>query len=258
MASRTVSGWGQLFEVSRRTEDLEASGQERRLWLRYLCDVATSYEPAGEPSCGPLSARIRNISRRGISLLVDRPLDSGAILRVELPGAPASACSSLLACVVHVSPEPAGKWALGCSFVDELTDEELEPFGAERVQSTEEEQRAWVRFPCDVPASYRPMRIKERQRRPARVVDLSVCGAGVVVADPIEIGTVLDLQLERQAGRPPLRLLACVVRATQREGKVTLGCNFIRQIGERELETLCGRAHLPVSHEPYRHQHHAL
>jgi hypothetical protein len=240
MANRIVSAWGQLLELSPGTEDRKHVGADRRLSVRHVCDVETSCKPAKEPDTEPLAARICNISRRGIGLLLVRPFDPGAILRIELPGDAASPRASVLACVVHTRPEADNQWALGCSFVYELSNEELQPFGAKRLEPEADDQRAWVRFPCHAEASYRRMRIKERQRRPAWVTDLSVCGAGLVVQEPMELGTVLDLELKGQSYQQPLRLLACVVRAREQEGEWFLGCNFIRQIAESELEAIRG------------------
>src|SRR5437763_1112718 len=117
MANRIVSAWGQLLELNPETEDANHGGADRRLSVRHVCDVETSCQAAKEPDSQLLPARIRNISRRGIGLLLDRPFDAGAILRIELPGEAASSSVSVLACVVHTRAEGDNQWALGCGFV---------------------------------------------------------------------------------------------------------------------------------------------
>ena len=71
-------------------------------------------------------ASVRNVSSGGLRLVLARRFEPGAALAVELPGADDDDSSStLLARVVHVRPHHGGSWALGCSFVSPLSDEEI-------------------------------------------------------------------------------------------------------------------------------------
>src|SRR5262245_48712391 len=150
MFSSLVSTCGRL--VGWRKQPAGAEG-ERRVWVRYPCDVKTLAQPAGGRAEERLMTRVRNISPGGISLVVNRRFEPGMLLCVELPAAEGRA-SSVLAYVIHAKEESAGEWALGCTFAAELSDEDLHPFGAKQVKPAAGDSRAWVRFPCAAQASY--------------------------------------------------------------------------------------------------------
>ncbi len=64
------------------------------------------------------SARIKNISRGGITLLVNRPFDPATRL-VILLSKPAEAR------LIHTAPTSDGHWIIGCAFTQELREEDL-------------------------------------------------------------------------------------------------------------------------------------
>lgn len=72
------------------------------------------------------SAQIQDISRGGVSLLGNHPFDPGTILKIDLPSTDQVIPATLLAKVVHASAKPNGVWALGCAFIKELQEEELQ------------------------------------------------------------------------------------------------------------------------------------
>src|SRR5262245_36656813 len=150
MLKETVSFLRRLVRGPRRAQELQEEGEERRVRVRYPCNLETTlYATNGQ---GPLrlSGRVRNISRGGIKLVVGQKFEPGELLNVELPGPDGQAAYNVLACVVHAAAGAAGDWALGCAFAQELTDDELRPFGARRQKpATREDLRHWVRFPCD-------------------------------------------------------------------------------------------------------------
>jgi hypothetical protein len=79
----------------------------------------------------------------------------------------------------------------------------------------------------------------ERERRPGRVIDISASGLSLLVADPVDGGTLLSLQLQACTEHPAVTMLACVVRvAADPSGQWVLGCNFMRELTGRELEAL--------------------
>jgi c-di-GMP-binding flagellar brake protein YcgR len=239
MAERTISPWGQLLDVHPPSVGSFASRTERRAWLRYACDLATNYRLTQPSDESKVPARVRNICAGGINVLVDQPLQRGTILSVELPGAMEQLPSSVLACVIHSAPWPAGYWTAGCALVAELGDDELQRVGAKRLLSPPADQRKWVRFPCDLPSSYRRIRVTERQHTSARVIDISASGVGLLVSHFVNVGTLLSLQLCGPDGQLALTILACVVRiAAHTDGQWILGCNFIRELTDKELEPL--------------------
>lgn len=239
MSARTVSAWGQLIGTKASSEEAYSPGEERRVWVRYVCDAPAMYQPAHKPSADALQAKVRNISRGGVSLHLDRSFDRGAILSIELQGPNSQVPVTLLACVVHIEQLADLEWVVGCSFVTELVDDELEPFGARRARPSEPDQRGWVRFACDMQATYRQVKASERALSSAKVIDISAAGVGLLVNRQIEIGSLLNMELRGPKGQSFLKMLGCVVRVSQRGPEEwALGCNFIREISDRELNDL--------------------
>jgi hypothetical protein len=143
-----------------------------------------------------------------------------------------------LAYVVHAA-EAGGQWSVGCAFARPLTEDDLEAFGAERVEDCSGEQRDWARFPCAASATYQVVAAADQAKWPARVLDLSANGAGLVVRQPIDAGALLSVELQGARPESARVLLACVARATPGAGgERILGCNFIRELGEKELQAL--------------------
>ncbi len=232
MVLSTRFSWKRLVNWGSPTADspsLASAGEERRVAVRYACDVETLCQPAITLGSPRLSARVQDISRGGIKQLVNQPFQTGALLSVELPGV------LVLACVVHVSQRPNGEWALGCTFSSELQDEDLQLFGAQPAP----DRRTGVRFAFQTPITYRLMDAQELQARSAEVTDISTHGIGLVVTHPVAIGALLNLEL-RGTGEPEvLTMLACVVRITAEDNQTwILGCNFIRELTTDEVQSL--------------------
>ncbi len=239
MARHLVSSWGQLLGSLPEAETPRVPGTERRLWVRYRCDLEINCQPAHQPDSPRLPARIHDISRGGVSLVLSTPFPVGTVLSIELPGSSVRESTALLACVLHVGERPDGRHRLGCTFVTELNDDDLKPFGARRLRTSQADQRRFVRFPCSLPATYRLVRVTERKPALTKAVDLSAMGVGLLAARPIAVGTVLQVELRTAKGEAALRMLACVVRVTARgENEWLLGCNFIRQICDKEMTSL--------------------
>jgi hypothetical protein len=72
------------------------------------------------------SAQIQDISRGGVSLLGHHSFAPGIVLKIDLPFNDQVVPATVLARVVHASAKPNGVWALGCAFVKELREEELQ------------------------------------------------------------------------------------------------------------------------------------
>src|SRR5437667_8626123 len=139
MFERTFSFWRRL--VGRSTKPMDDSSteleDERRVWVRYPADLETTYQPAGASSVR-LSARVHDISRGGVHLVVNRQFQTGDLLSIELPRSN-DETYTVLACIVRVdrATDAEGKepeWTLGCVFSRELGDEELGGFDARRVR----------------------------------------------------------------------------------------------------------------------------
>jgi hypothetical protein len=242
MFARTVSFWKRLtgrHAPAEKTTAVQHAEEERRVWVRYPADLETTVQPPGPGTPARLSARVRNISLGGVSLALDRPFEPGELLSVELPGATEESRCNVLACVVHVGEGSDGAWVVGCTFARELGEDDLEAFGARRERHGPSDQRTWVRFATDVKASYQRIAGDNNTPRLAKVVNLSASGVGLMVADAVENGALMSVELHARHGDFKRTMLACVVHVTARsEGEWALGCNFIRSLSEEDLKAL--------------------
>src|SRR5207253_1297405 len=157
---------------------------------------------------------VRNISLCGINFAGERAFEPGEMLSVELPGANAQASCTVLACVVHCAQENEGQWSIGCTFSRELTDADLETFGARRERHLPSDQRLWKRFPCDVTAIYQIVADEAQTPAAANVTDISATGVGLAVDRNVENGSLLSVELHNAAGTSARTMLACVVHVT--------------------------------------------
>jgi hypothetical protein len=98
--------------------------KERRLAVRHTCEVPTTCQPPSAWRKEPWPATIRDISTGGLSLSLARRFECGSGLAIELPTEDGGT-NTVLARVIHVRPSPDG-WLLGCRFISELGDEEME------------------------------------------------------------------------------------------------------------------------------------
>jgi CheY-like chemotaxis protein len=112
-----------------RRDPASPPGAERRAQIRYLCQLKNSCQLVGRLGAGESwPGIVRNLSAGGLQVLLQRRYEPGTILAVEIPppdGDDSATARRLLARVVRVMHEPDGQWALGCSFMDGLDDNEL-------------------------------------------------------------------------------------------------------------------------------------
>src|SRR5262249_23977888 len=147
--------------------------------------------------------------------------------------------STVLACVVHVQPQGPGEWSRGCTFSESLSDSDLETFGARRQKPVQtDDNRNWVRFAGSVEALCQRIDRDEGERWGARVVDISANGFGLMLDRPVEIGTLLSVEIRSPTTQSKCTILACVVHITSRPGEWNVGCNFIRELSEADLKAL--------------------
>jgi hypothetical protein len=184
-------------------------------------------------------AKIRDISRGGINLLVNRWFKSGMLLSIRLPGSNDQDTSTVLAYVVRATAQNDGEWILGCTFATELGDADLESLGVPRVRPETPDQRSFERFSCDVRATYQVVKTDSPNPQEATVVDVSPMGVGLLIKDVVEVGTLLNVELRNAQSAFALVMLASVVRVTTRAGgESVIGCNFIRELMHKEMKAL--------------------
>lgn len=232
MFERTFSFWRRLVgkgEASRNDE-------ERRLWVRHPANLTTTVQPNSNGRSLRLSARIRDISRGGVNLLVDHTFEPGQLITIELPLAGSEQMQFVLACIVRVVREASGHWALGCIFSQELSDDVLAVLGGKRVKHDANDKRTWMRFASDVRARIQSVGDIRNENYDAKVLNVSASGVGLQVAERIEAGVLLNVDFLDRDESVRRTILACVVHVSPGDdGEWSLGCNFIRSLSEADL-----------------------
>lgn len=238
MFEQATTLWNRLMGRPADEVDSDVAEDERRVWVRYEADVETACgtsDAEGET----LPARIRDISRGGMKLVLGRPCELGTMLTVGLPVVEGRSPLTVLACVVHVTPLSDGEWAMGCNFARELSGEDLQAFGARKARTTPPDSRNWERFACNVKASYHAILDPASTSWPAKVLNISARGVGLLVGREVRPGTLISAELHGATRPVVLHILACVVHVTARSAdEWILGCDFIHELNERDLEAL--------------------
>lgn len=236
MFHSTFSFWRRLVGMTpAATTDSAVATEERRLWVRYPTNLVTIvHTAAGDEPSERVSAVVRDISLGGVNLVVDRPFETGQLISVELP-LEGEETQTVLACVVRANPQHGQQWALGCVFSRELASEDLEGLGARRLRNKPDDKRVWMRFPTNVEATYQKVGAFDSESLPARVLNVSASGVGLLVSERVETGALLSVDLLGH-GKTRRTILACVVHVSPRDDAWALGCNFIRALSEQDLQ----------------------
>jgi hypothetical protein len=104
--------------------------KDHRLWVRYTQSQEGPWAGFPEAKAGSeqlaWSAQIQDISRGGVNLLGNHLFDPGTVLKIQFPLTDQVIPATILARVVHASAKPNGVWALGCDFVKDLREDELQ------------------------------------------------------------------------------------------------------------------------------------
>ena len=119
----------------------------------------------------------------------------------------------------------------------------------ESAQATAEDRRLWVRYPSDLTAMVQEADLPGEDRVPARVRDLSLGGANLLLDKAYRPGQILSVELPSPENPDrSFNLLACVVRASEEPtGRHSLGCIFSRELTEDDLYQFGARR---VRHAP--------
>jgi hypothetical protein len=234
MLARALASWARMVRWGRGGCPPE---EDRRVWVRFPSGLETTLQPARGPDGPRLGARVQDVSCGGIQLVVDRPFEAGDLVSVELPAAEGGPSSTVLACVVRSAAADGGAWSVGCTFAAELADDDLRLFGARRAKAPVTDQREWVRYPCRAQATFQVVRAPAAPAA-AEVLNLSAGGVGLRATADLPVGELLSVEL-RGGDRPALTTLACVVRVTvDPDGTRLLGCNFIGELADDDLQAL--------------------
>jgi len=122
------SGYDRMADhVNRVPAGVPAATQERRVWIRHLCEREGACESIMASNHQPWPAKVGNLSRGGILLLVNRRFEAKTLLQIELAAQGEDAELRVFARVVHVTPHAIpGWWSMGCAFARNLSTDEVE------------------------------------------------------------------------------------------------------------------------------------
>ncbi|MBY0527508.1 MAG: PilZ domain-containing protein [Gemmataceae bacterium] len=109
-------------------EESEKSGIERRASTRYPCNLATSCRLAASVKGTAYTARVRNISAGGVSLVLNHEFVSGELVALDLRSTTRNFARTLQVRVIYCIEHPSGDWILGGAFVEPLADDEVKAF----------------------------------------------------------------------------------------------------------------------------------
>ncbi|MCI0457262.1 MAG: PilZ domain-containing protein [Gemmataceae bacterium] len=215
-------------------------GVERRAAVRQPAALWASCRTARDGP-GRWRAHVRDISPYGAGLSVAYPFETGALLRLEIESHDLNMVRTLLARVVHAQPEASDTWGIGCAFTTELDEATLKVLQAERARPSAPDSRRWVRFPCDVETACYSRDSSPGERRPARILNVSAGGVGLLLPCEFAEGTLLYIDLPAPRDMAPRKVLMRVVRVSD-HGHTGwfLGCEFADRISDSELQALLG------------------
>ncbi|GIW81815.1 MAG: hypothetical protein KatS3mg105_3622 [Gemmatales bacterium] len=105
---------------------IASEANDGRVWVRFPVQAEASFHSVMSEQHNKWKARIANISAGGIGLFVDRSFEVGSLLNLELLGSKSGIARQVKARVVHCRQQNDGQFLLGCTYVGELSDEELQ------------------------------------------------------------------------------------------------------------------------------------
>jgi hypothetical protein len=96
-----------------------------------------------------------------------------------------------------------------------------------------------VRFPCQARAAYQVVRSPESgSLQPAELLNISAGGVAMQASEALEVGLLLSLELSRNDAVVVTTLASVVRTATAADGGRLVGCNFIRELPEEQIQAL--------------------
>jgi hypothetical protein len=101
-------------------EPLSDNKKERRADARHLCHGPVLLFPVAGNRRVSWPAIIRDMSRTGLCLIIDRRFEPGTALRLEWHADPDAVLPPMVGRVVRLVPAPDQRWCHGCSLIGEL------------------------------------------------------------------------------------------------------------------------------------------
>jgi hypothetical protein len=106
-------------------EKIPSKSGDQRAWVRSPAVGTLSYRLVPGDQTSLLKAELLNLAPAGVGIVVSDRLDAGSLITLMIDRRDGVAHRQLLAYAVYVTDRPDGKWAVGCNFLHELTEKEL-------------------------------------------------------------------------------------------------------------------------------------
>jgi hypothetical protein len=95
---------------------------------RHCCPDRHELRVAVRPTFLPMTVLVKDISTKGIGLLVESHIAPGACLAIPWMYGPPERWRTVRATVVRLAPRRDGGWVAGCVFVERLEPRDIEAF----------------------------------------------------------------------------------------------------------------------------------
>src|SRR5579863_583206 len=112
-------GWTRSVVRKLTGGDTVGNVADRRNWTRFAGSETTVQIMLEDAP--PITGTVQDVSRAGVRLLVDREVDEGGMIRINLEPKKGDAGTQILACVVHVQMLSETAFVVGCGFSTELS-----------------------------------------------------------------------------------------------------------------------------------------
>jgi hypothetical protein len=176
---------------------------------------------------------VKDISEGGVGLLLPRRFEPGTLLIVQLDPSTAPHAVYMLARVVRIAAQGDGNWLAGCTFIGELSGQELQSFRQEWLRSPQKDRRASVRIPPKIRAVCRYDTAVATEEFTAEIRDLSLGGVGLVTTRKLELGMLLKIMLPASHAEQTRALPTRVVRIDRLpSGRWLAGCEICQDSAE--------------------------
>jgi hypothetical protein len=174
---------------------------------------------------GPWMAALKEITRDGISLVIDRPFKPGMVLGMRIPVAHGVRCLKF----VHV-----------CQCLRQAGTRDWLVRGVFRPSLTPEEFNALVTLPIQETQVSPIIHVIQEGPWWASIRDVSATGLGLIVEQPFKSNALLTVQLPEQGETLGPPTLLRVVHARRKPGCPwwILGCAFLKRISPMRQRAL--------------------
>lgn len=100
--------------------------RDRRATIRFASNARGTCQTLSQRQESSWEAAVQNISCQGIGILLIRRFEPGTVLAIELTESSKQRQRLLLARVAHATPQPEGKWLIGCILINPLDEDDLQ------------------------------------------------------------------------------------------------------------------------------------